>query len=131
MRPVAYLSGPITPHEYGPSERWNNIMRARDYAIELWKVGFSVICPHLNTMFMDGQLEYGEFLDGDFAQILRSDLVIRMPGAQRSSGTAAEIEFAQRNNIPIQYTREAATHDWSVEASLQWDKWQIRQKGIR
>ena len=49
---IAYISGPYRARTHDGV--FENIMRARKVAREYWMKGFAVICPHTNTIFMDG-----------------------------------------------------------------------------
>jgi hypothetical protein len=88
---LAYLAGP-----YRSSSIWGvkrNIEAAAAVARELWKMGLPTICPHCNTAFMDGpDIECSTFLDGDLEMLERSDLMVVLPGWEKSQGTIAEIE---------------------------------------
>lgn len=90
---LIYLAGPITAATN--DAWWENIMRARTAAKELWKLGFSVICPHLNTAFMDGYADRECFIQGDLEQIRRCDGVVVLPQWEQSKGTWGEVELAR------------------------------------
>lgn len=98
---VAYISGPYsapTPHEIHA-----NIRLAGQYAEKYWKLGYAVICPHLNSAFMDGVVPYGNFITGDLEFVRRSDVIVMMPNWRSSNGAAAERLEAERCNKEIIY----------------------------
>jgi len=98
-RIVVYVAGPYrSPTESGV---FDNIMRARAIAIELWRPGIAVICPHLNTAFFGGSQPDSVWFDGDLEIILRCDALVTVPNWERSEGTKAEVAHAKRNGIPV------------------------------
>ena len=92
---IAYIAGPYrAPTVY---ETTQNIQRAREVAAEFWKMGYAVICPHLNSALMDGIVPDGIFLAGDREFIRRmrpGDLFVLLPGWRESAGTMAELDLA-------------------------------------
>lgn len=110
---LIYLAGPITAKTH--DEWYENIHRARSTAKELWKLGFSVICPHLNTAFMDGYVDRDAFIQGDLLQLDRSDALVVMPNWAHSAGTAGEIDHAKKTGKPVFFLpgEMRALLDWS------------------
>lgn len=96
---IAYLAGPY--RAASPFEIGQNIGRARAVAVWLWRNGYVALCPHLNSAFMDGAAEDRVFLDGDIAMMRRCDLVVLVPGWERSRGTLDEIAVAEAAGIPV------------------------------
>ena len=69
---VIYVAGPYrSDSENGVFE---NIMRARAKAHELWLEGWVVICPHMNTAFMTGDNPQ-MYLDGSLEILNRCDAI--------------------------------------------------------
>jgi len=98
---LAYISGPYraeTPH--GIVE---NIRNAEAVAIELWRMGYAVICPHKNTALLDGACDDDVWLEGDLEMLRRCDVVVVLPKWVESEGTMDEIEEAMLNDIPRRY----------------------------
>lgn len=92
---VAYIAGPYSAESH--NELYENMQVARRYAVKYWKLGYAVICPHLNTAFMDGIVNGGNkfedwpvFLIGDFELLKRSDIVVMIPGWRDSKGAVEE-----------------------------------------
>jgi nucleoside 2-deoxyribosyltransferase len=96
---LAYVAGP-----YRARGEWavhQNIQRASEIALELWQMGFAVICPHRNTAFFGGAAPDDVWLKGDLEMLSRCDLMVLVPNWDLSSGTQEEIKFAEARNIPI------------------------------
>lgn len=105
---LLYLSGPYrAPTINGIYE---NIQRARVLAVELWKAGYAVLCPHLNTAFMDGDVPIEAIPDGDYEMVRRCDAVVMLPGWQTSVGATQERLIAIGNGTPV-YEISLATFD--------------------
>lgn len=102
MRRVCYLSGPYS--DASENVVWQNIFEARKVARELWKKGWAVICPHMNTAFMGGDdLGHDDFMEGDLELLERSDAVVMMPGWEGSKGAQIEWNRAADLHLPIFY----------------------------
>lgn len=99
---VVYVAGPYRDKR-GAHYIDQNIQNARAVAAELWKLGFAVICPHLNTSHMDGLIPDDDFIEGLIAILLRCDAIVTMEDYQQSQGTLAELEQAYDHNIPVYY----------------------------
>jgi hypothetical protein len=100
-KPVAYIAGPYrSDTEHGVVE---NIRNAEYWAIELWKLGFAVICPHKNTALLGGVVPDTEFLAGDVEIMQRVDLVYALPEWESSAGAYAEVMLAMRQEMSIAY----------------------------
>ena len=84
----------------------DNIRAAELTAIDLWRIGFAVICPHKNTALLDGTLGDDDshiWLEGDLVMLERCDCIVMIPGWERSEGAKAEKEFAKERDIPVFY----------------------------
>jgi hypothetical protein len=80
-----------------------NILRARKVANKLWKMGYAVICPHSNSALFDGAAPVQNFLQGDLQMLKLCEVIVLVPGWERSSGTWDEVAYAVNNNILIRY----------------------------
>lgn len=101
---VVYIAGPFR----GPSA-WaieQNIRRAEELALEVWKLGAAAICPHCNTRFFQGAADDSVWLDGDLEILKRCDAVLMTEGWQKSSGATVEHGAADVWGIPIFYDAE-------------------------
>lgn len=98
-RKIAYIAGPYR----GPTTEaiTANIAAARTVAVEVWKLGYVALCPHLNTAHFDGILPDSAWLDGDLELLSRCDLLVCTPDWRRSTGATAEVAFARDHGIPV------------------------------
>jgi hypothetical protein len=99
MKLLCYTAGPYRDRR-GEWYVHQNIERAAAVALELWKMGFSTICPHKNTSFFGGFCPDATWLAGDLEMIRRCDLVVLLPGWENSEGSKAELAYAGRFAIP-------------------------------
>lgn len=106
-RMLVYLSG-----KYRDADEHTvdcNIQYAKRVAVQLWKMGYAVICPHANSQHMgfvgDGSLTLGDscFLEGDMSMVERSDLVVMLDGWESSKGAKLERRLALRLGILVYY----------------------------
>lgn len=98
---IAYVAGPYrSKSKFGV---FLNIMKARRVAKELWKMGYTVICPHSNTAFFDSAADENAFLKGGIKILKKCDILIVIPGWELSQGTIQEIKTAMNNSIPRLY----------------------------
>lgn len=98
---IAYIGGP-----YRASTKLGvirNVLKARKIAKKYWRKGYAVFCPHLNSALMDGIAPEEVFLKGDLEFLQYADILVVIPGWERSTGTLGEIEFAKAKGIPIIY----------------------------
>jgi nucleoside 2-deoxyribosyltransferase len=112
-RQVVYVAGPYRSKR-GLFYVDRNIREARAWAVGLWRKYFAVICPHMNTAFMDGYdgMSDSTWLEGDFEIIKRCDILFVVPNWEDSEGTKMEIETAMAAKIPV-YELELI-EDWSA-----------------
>lgn len=83
----------------------NNIQIARQYAYKYWKLGDAVICPHMNTAFMDGpEFEDADnWINGDLRILEACDKIVMLPKWQSSKGAIKEHQKAKELNLEIIY----------------------------
>jgi hypothetical protein len=96
---IAYIAGPYRAKTKLGIIR--NVLKARRVAKKYWCKGYAVFCPHLNSALMDGVALDEVFLRGDLEFLKYADILVVIPGWERSTGTLAEIEFAKARGIPI------------------------------
>lgn len=106
---VAYVSMPYgSPTAYGVDE---NIRRAKEIAVALWRQGWAVICPHANTEHFDGavfpddaEADRMVWIQGDLAILDCLDpertVLVNGPGWRSSRGSVLERSAAINNGIP-------------------------------
>lgn len=106
---LAYVAGPYRDSR-GAWFIQENIRAAERLSLELWAMGFAIICPHKNTAFFDGLLPDRAWLDGDLTILARCDLLVLGPRWRASRGARGEREFAERKGIPI--------YEWPQDAAI-------------
>jgi len=99
---IVYLAGAYRNRDMNGV--WDNIMKARTVARQLWVMGFVVICPHTNTIFMDGEdIPPEVFLEGDLEILRRCDAILMLDGFEHSQGAVQEWELAKELDMPVIY----------------------------
>lgn len=98
---VIYVAGAYR----GKSENevYENIHHARTEALKLWKQGWCVICPHLNSAFMGGMNDADIFLQGGLEILRRCDAIYLLKGWEKSKGANAELDEAIKLGKDIYY----------------------------
>ena len=98
---MIFVAGP-----YRAASEWEvhqNIRRAEALALELWKLGIAVLCPHKNTEYFGGAASDEVWLEGALEMVKRSDAVVCTPDWQQSEGARGEVALAHREGIPVFY----------------------------
>ena len=88
---VIYIAGPYRADTIYKLKK--NIERAEEIAMKLWKAGFSVICPHKNTAFFDGELSDDNWMIGGLEILQRCDAMFLTKGWEGSKGSVKEHEY--------------------------------------
>lgn len=101
---VAYIAGPYRTATVFQVQR--NIREAAEMALEYWKLGYAVICPHMNTAMFDGEAPDEIWLEGDLELIRRSDVVVMTARWKESSGARAEHDLALSLGKDVHYYSE-------------------------
>jgi len=78
-----------------------NIYRAEQAAIELWRRGWIVLCPHKNTAFFGGACDDQIWIDGGLELLERCDAIFMLKEWQGSEGAQKEYSRAVQLNMPI------------------------------
>ena len=86
---------------------FENIMHARREAQKLWHLGWAVICPHTNTMFMGETKPDLIFLAGDLEMLKRCDAIYMLSGWDTSEGAISEFDQAARDGLEIYYEEDS------------------------
>ena len=97
---VAYVAGPYRDKR-GLWFIRQNIRAAERVALELWRMGYAVICPHKNTAFFDGAAPDDVWIKGDLVILERCDLVVMLPGSEKSEGAMAEFRHAVAKGVDV------------------------------
>jgi len=101
---VLYVAGPFRAANAWEVEQ--NIRRAEALALEAWRCGCAVICPHTNTRFFSGAAPDPVWLDGDLEMLRRCDAILMTPDWKRSSGATKEWELARELDMAVLYSIE-------------------------
>lgn len=96
---VVYLIGPFRAETGWQIEQ--NIRRAEEVALEIWKMGAAVLCPHTNMRFFNGEASDGLWLAGDLELLSRADGAVLLPGWERSQGSLPELEAAATRGMRV------------------------------
>ena len=91
--PVIYIIGPFRSKNGWLIEQ--NIRRAEEVSLNLWELGFAVICPHTNTRFFNGSLNDSIWLEGDKEILKRCDAAFLISGWEFSTGCNEEVQFCR------------------------------------
>jgi hypothetical protein len=91
---LIFISGPYRGKTKADIAR--NIRAARAAAIEFWRAGYGVFCPHLNSAHMDGIAEDRAFLDFDLRILEVCDILYLLPGWETSAGARIERKEAAK-----------------------------------
>ena len=98
---VAYISGPYSARAISGVVK--NIRAAERVAVRWWHHGYAVLCPHLNTALLDGELGYDQILEGDLEFVRRADVIVMLPGWRNSIGATREHTLAEELGKKIVY----------------------------
>ncbi len=96
---LIYVAGPFRADNAWDIEQ--NIRRAEECALGLWRMGAAVICPHTNTRFFHGAADDSIWLNGDLEILRRCDAVYMVLRWERSSGARAEKEEAEKHGLKV------------------------------
>ena len=109
---LIYIAGPYTADTiWGVVQ---NIRNAEQAALEYWRKGYAVICPHKNTALFDGAGP--DWLKGDLEMLRRCDALVRLPKWFGSEGARTEVREARLHNIPVwDYPEECVCQDVYTE----------------
>lgn len=96
---IVYICGPFRSETH-----WGivqNVRRAEALALEAWKLGCAVFCPHLNSANFQGAAPDSLWLEGDLAILERCDAVLCTPDWETSSGARIEVALANDLGKPV------------------------------
>ena len=110
---LVYIAGPYRADTWNGV--WANIMRARDIAMQYHIPGESfAVCPHLNSMLMDGLhgIEPDHWLGGDIELLKRLDAIVMMPGWESSEGAQGELAAAKEAGLEVIFHGEPSPYSY-------------------
>lgn len=108
-----YLAGPYNNYIDNRgcvSDVENNIHKARQASITLWKMGVPIFSPHLNTGGFD--IEEDVIMRGYLGYIPKMSGLILLPDHELSEGTKKEVETARNNRVPVYLYDDVVDHKW-------------------
>ena len=94
-------------------EVFQNIRSAEALALELWRLGLSVICPHKNTEMFGGAAPDDMWLKGALEMVRRCDALVCLPDWEKSEGARGEVNLAEEIGIPIFFSL-SEVKEWLV-----------------
>jgi hypothetical protein len=122
---VIYIAGPFrAPSAWGVEQ---NIRKAEEAALEVWRLGAAALCPHTNTRFFDGAAPDEVWLKGDLELLARCDALYAIPGWDNSSGARAEVAFAEERGMPV-LTRLEDVENFISEGRESWQTCKLAQQ---
>lgn len=105
---IIYLATPIRPKNGKTVEE--NVRNAKSLALELWKKGYTVICPAANSdlpiSLAEKELEAERWLNGDIEILQRCDAMVVAPDWEKSDGVKGEITVAGMYGVPVYFYPE-------------------------
>jgi len=100
---VAFVIGPYRSSK-SIYEIKKNIDKAEEVAVNLWRLGYAVICPHKNTSFFDGLLPDKVWLNGAIELLKRSDFAVTVKGWENSAGSRDEVRYCRAAKKPLYHS---------------------------
>jgi len=101
---VVYVAGKYSAPTR--KEFLENAKKALKVSKEIWKAGFTAICPHGNTYDFwktEPKIDHEDYLVGDFQLIDLSNAIFMLDDWQISKGAVEEHRHAKEIGIPIFY----------------------------
>lgn len=105
---VCYVIGPIRGRSKSRIRRWINVWRGRNVAIKLWKAGFAVVCPHLNSLTVRRHVNEDKIVDRDLEILSRCDFAVIMDRWSCSEGSRRELAYCAGEPIRIYFDADRA-----------------------
>lgn len=97
---VIYIAGPFKAENSWQVEQ--NVRRAEEIALEVWRLGAVAVCPHTNTRFFLGTLpDVAVYVKGYIELVKRCDAVLTVSGYEWSHGAGLELDAAEAEGKPV------------------------------
>lgn len=101
-RRILYISGPFSdPDPLHGIDR--NILLASEAALQGWRQGWIVFCPHKNTSGYQhvSDLPYEVWIEGDLEILRRCDAICMLQGWENSQGARKELALAEELDLEV------------------------------
>lgn len=98
---VIYLAGALRGKN--KREKKRNMRRAERWAERLWRMGFAVYSPHLNSGWLDTPETDPHVIPANIQLMLMCDITVVMPKWENSTGTKEEINQCKINMQSVVY----------------------------
>jgi len=110
----------VIPYEtQKPSDVFENILNAREFAKKIWAKGIAVICPQLNALFLDSTIDK-DILQLGHQQMLRAcDLVVISDDWYTQDWCKAAVTLARQLQLPITDTNLSSVSDIELGRNIQ------------
>ncbi len=120
---IVFISGPLTTGGDGSRKyKANNIQVAEKYSVVLANAGIGFFCAHSHTSFhheKGSTVPEKFYYDLDFKFLKEmSDAIIAIPGWEKSYGAKKEVEWAQKNKIPVFFPKDPT----DIKDVIKWAK---------
>lgn len=96
---VVYVAG-----AFRGKTQWDimqNVRKAEDASLKLWKLGYAVVCPHTMTQHFQNECPDKVWLDGCLELLRRCDAIYLVSGWQNSEGSLAEYKLARELGLVV------------------------------
>lgn len=114
---VIYLAGALRGKN--KREKKRNMRRAKRWAERLWRMGFAVYSPHLNSGWLDTPETDPHVIPANIQLMLMCDITVVMPNWENSIGTKEEIKQCEKRRHPIFYIKTRHISDTILKKSIQ------------
>ncbi len=96
---VVYVAG-----AFRAKTQWGimqNVRKAEDASLKLWKQGYAVICPHTMTQHFQNECPDNVWLDGCIALLKRCDAIYLLSNYKQSEGSLMELKIARDLGLTV------------------------------
>lgn len=104
---LLYIAGPYDHPDDPIHGVQENITNASRIALEYWRKGWAVICPHMNTAGFHHAKDVPRetWIQGDLLILSKCDAILMIPGWTGSPGAKAELDYATEHGIEVLFHR--------------------------
>lgn len=96
---VVYIAGPYRAKS--PWEVEQNIRRAEELCLQVWRRGHVGVCVHSMCRFFSLAAPDEVWIEGDLELLSRCDAMLLVPDWENSTGTQGEVEYCRTHGIPF------------------------------